>query len=54
MKSVWYYDDNEELKEAPVGEERTVESVAQEYASYYGYAEIRDENDRIVHSILPI
>lgn len=54
MKSVWYYDQNEELKEAPIENGRTVESVAQEYASYYGYAEIRDENDVIIHSILPI
>lgn len=54
MESVWYYDQNEELKEAPIENGRTVESVAQEYASYYGYAEIRDENDVIIHSILPI
>lgn len=54
MESVWYYDRNEELKEAPIEEERTAESVAQEYASYYGYAEIRDEEGNILHSILPI
>lgn len=54
MCSVWYYDENEELKEAPVTKGRTVESVAQEYASYYGYAEICDEEGNILHSILPI
>lgn len=54
MLSVWYYDQNEELKEAPLEKGRTVESIAQEYAGYFGYAEIQDEDGNILHSILPI
>lgn len=51
--SVWYYDQDEELKEAPIEKGRTVESVAQEYANYYGCVEICDEEGNIIHSILP-
>ena len=54
MYSVWYYDQDEELREAPIEKGRTAESVAQEYASDYGYAEIQDEDGNIIHSILPI
>ena len=54
MYTVWYYDENEELKEAPIERGRTIDEVAREYASYFGYAEIRDEQNTIVHSVLPI